>query len=624
METWGIGAVTNYGGESFAWLSVVLWGIAAGTLGYFLARWYQTIGEKAVAWKQAIPTTLMTLFLMGFWFYVRGWSFLYDTDFWNWGLFTGLWIVGLSFVSYVWIQNRAERLSLRNGTRAKEDRFSWMIFSIVSICLMMLSVVVELPLVTLNLGQRASFYAKSVLKKTDATTSDIQTAIASIEQYGYKLQPISKAFLHLQLKDNAGAVVYFREYARANMKTAGGEHNLWFGMANYYDREFVEAAEQFEKVGEAELAIFALFSGKILTVEKFQELSEKVPASSAIVRDIGTAVLPSPKVVKTDMSVLLARIEQLEQRLLKKEKTSAAAEEQPQLQARVDKEMLFLVHRGVSEPLLDVAYEEYGLSLAILLVLSYPLLFACVYVTAWVWRDWLWDYFSGGKCAFLTRFVFRLGRAMSWHSSIARRLSLRLIAMESQAGMFNTEMTRIRSAVFPADIFLALRFIMQAKKTTRRWNNNEQERADVQYVFTEIRKLSGKLIPQGTEESLSVITGLRRQADEIKNNYLKNIILYEQARTMLFELLSELATVGDILDARRTGNSPTYYDFLGIGAVVAADEIKRGYRAVIQAVHPDRNNGNVHLTELAMQINAAYAVLSNPTRRQAYDVGRKF
>ena len=62
----------------------------------------------------------------------------------------------------------------------------------------------------------------------------------------------------------------------------------------------------------------------------------------------------------------------------------------------------------------------------------------------------------------------------------------------------------------------------------------------------------------------------------------------------------------------------THYDILGIPSTATADEVKAAYHAAVLKYHPDVNGATdaQNFTEL---LNAAYAVLHNPKRREAYD-----
>jgi DnaJ-class molecular chaperone len=65
-----------------------------------------------------------------------------------------------------------------------------------------------------------------------------------------------------------------------------------------------------------------------------------------------------------------------------------------------------------------------------------------------------------------------------------------------------------------------------------------------------------------------------------------------------------------------------YYKVLGIESGTGADTIKAAYRDLAFQHHPDRNKGNPAAAEKMKQVNEAYAVLSDPEKRRAYDALR--
>lgn len=58
------------------------------------------------------------------------------------------------------------------------------------------------------------------------------------------------------------------------------------------------------------------------------------------------------------------------------------------------------------------------------------------------------------------------------------------------------------------------------------------------------------------------------------------------------------------------------YEVLGVDRNASQEDIKLAYRKAIRVAHPDRQSGS---TEKAQAVNAAYAVLSDETRREHYD-----
>ena len=62
-----------------------------------------------------------------------------------------------------------------------------------------------------------------------------------------------------------------------------------------------------------------------------------------------------------------------------------------------------------------------------------------------------------------------------------------------------------------------------------------------------------------------------------------------------------------------------YYELLSISRTASDAEIKAAYRKVAMQYHPDRNPGNVQAEEKFKECSEAYAVLSDPEKRAAYD-----
>ena len=61
-----------------------------------------------------------------------------------------------------------------------------------------------------------------------------------------------------------------------------------------------------------------------------------------------------------------------------------------------------------------------------------------------------------------------------------------------------------------------------------------------------------------------------------------------------------------------------FYDVLGVGRDASQDEIKRAFRKLAFKYHPDRNK-MADAEERFKEISEAYAILSDPKKRQQYD-----
>jgi molecular chaperone DnaJ len=65
--------------------------------------------------------------------------------------------------------------------------------------------------------------------------------------------------------------------------------------------------------------------------------------------------------------------------------------------------------------------------------------------------------------------------------------------------------------------------------------------------------------------------------------------------------------------------SRNLYEVLGVAKNASADEIKKAYRKLARAHHPDANQGDKDAEERFKEIQGAYDVLSDAEKRKAYD-----
>ena len=62
-----------------------------------------------------------------------------------------------------------------------------------------------------------------------------------------------------------------------------------------------------------------------------------------------------------------------------------------------------------------------------------------------------------------------------------------------------------------------------------------------------------------------------------------------------------------------------YYEVLGVGKNASAEELKRAYRKLALQFHPDRNPNDPQSEARFKEVNEAYEVLSDQSKRQRYD-----
>src|SRR5512138_962074 len=62
-----------------------------------------------------------------------------------------------------------------------------------------------------------------------------------------------------------------------------------------------------------------------------------------------------------------------------------------------------------------------------------------------------------------------------------------------------------------------------------------------------------------------------------------------------------------------------YYEILGVTRTASAEEIKKAHRRLVRQYHPDLNKSNPQAEEKFKEVQEAYDVLSDDTKRRQYD-----
>lgn len=63
-----------------------------------------------------------------------------------------------------------------------------------------------------------------------------------------------------------------------------------------------------------------------------------------------------------------------------------------------------------------------------------------------------------------------------------------------------------------------------------------------------------------------------------------------------------------------------YYEILEVSQNASKEVLKAAYKSLMQRYHPDRNPGNAEAAKHSVLVTQAYEVLSDPTKRAAYDI----
>jgi hypothetical protein len=617
MENFGLGYVLNHWGLTGAILISILWGLAIGTISQFYLKKATT--SKREVW---LAIFISALFFVG-WMIMTGIS-----------LFSGTHIIIEIIVSIVFLFlffvfvavsmfDKSTSIASRNFTARLVS------ITVMSVLVFLFFIICEdeLSMIKFDNEQRANYYGTTILMNPSHTDSSTVTdTLVKINKFHSKDEALYWGMGYLKLNEPVKAKDQFYLYGA---RRGGNEKIAWEGIGDYYAGNFYKAALKFELSNDPDLEIIALDKGRFLTLNDFNRLKNKkrwLPDQYLASVESGlapknVAIVVEKKNEISTLDLLVQKVEKLEKIIAKQ--TDEPVKAQPELPAYdVDAGVFtYLTNARPQFPankFVKSAKLEYFTFLFIdeLLIIVFLISF---FTSNMIARDH-WKQIRGSRI--LTKIgnlLSSLLRHISFHSLPARQLAARIALLEKKKGMFSEEVEKIRTECFPLDVVFGLFYWTRAKRTVKKFDISSQEKEDIKIIYGEIKKLCGGLIPQGDEDSLAIISAIRKKAVKNIRDYLKDKTGYLKTRTLLMESLEELETVGDVLDAKAGRGDVSYYNLLGLSPQADSETIKKAYRTVIGVIHPDRNNGDYHLQSLAAVVNAAYSTLGNPISKNIYD-----
>ena len=598
------------GGLPAGYLLVVALGITAGVLGYFCKKNIRDI-EGDLNLNHLIFFGLLLCFVCSVVIYFFSLPlFLAGGN----GKIANILIVCI----YSWIFSKY----IVNKTRKKiSDCFGYIIVSLfVGFVLLIILALShkDIGLYQFSQKQKAEWWISEKILKIVQTEKEIKTALEKSKKYGY-LPASIQGIANLRLGNREEAVKNFI----AHSESVENDNHFWLGMAYYYEDCYFLASREFQAAEISDMEIVALFLGKNLNLQKLSELMEKrknmLPINFLLVIREQLLLQKSVSAMSDSEKLILQKFAQLEN-VVTEEKNKNDS-----LVCKIDTEVLNAIV-DCQKTLISAPSGGNDFETFLFFVLVLPLFVSTTLITNKITNKIAYNIWRKNQLKKERRWLRWLGKIankvaekISWHSFIARNISVKIALFEKEKGMFLDEIIKIRQAVFPFDAFLALFYLRRSRRVVKNWRLSSQEKKDIEYIVKEIRLLIGKLIPRGNQESLAILTALREKAIKKNDKYIKKIISYKKIRIFLLGILNDLAVVGDILEARNNDNQISYYSLFGIESRSNQEEVKKAYRNIIPVIHPDKHNGNHYLESLTAIVTTVYSVLSNPLKREIYD-----
>ena len=154
---------------------------------------------------------------------------------------------------------------------------------------------------------------------------------------------------------------------------------------------------------------------------------------------------------------------------------------------------------------------------------------------------------------------------------------------------------------------LALKYIKQGNKIKA---EKFVRKAEKLYPSRKIQEILNLVHGMGEEEDKDSVPTHQRTSQSPSHDHHDN----EEASTSSANFTQE-----QVEAVKRIRKCKNYYEILGVGKDVSETELKKAYRKLALAFHPDKNKAP-GAGEAFKAIGNAYAVLSEPEKKRQYDL----
>ena len=633
MELLGLGGILRYGGAFAGIVWILLWAVVGAILGLRYSRESERgVQGNWLRFGAFLTTGWFLLFVFGLWpdfeLVTLGVQLILSVAF--------SLVVSVFFVEkWEGVDDPETGLSLSNKNTKRLFVFVlssllWLIF-----CVMFSP---SLELIPLRIPERITWW-QNRLSYSDA--DGIREAFDKLELYhSPHFNPYYYALGNLTISQDGND-----EISKAALRSEAGKDLMayaatlprdqqlhWRATGEFFFGNYLIAARDYQANGEDFAALCSKFRADNLTLfdiaeytkyhwiasndlQFFMDLRTVIGAKQTTTNALSTGTSSGIDQKVLEELVVIRQLLQAQQDAQKGDDINAKSE-------NLNKQIERFVRDGVSKsakpPLPESDRIDFIVSHTFWVSLfSYPLFMGLLLCFAAILRE------HGTEIGKWVRSRKWFTRKSGGSGTLSRLFTVRLATLEpaDEKGLFSTEVHRIENAVFPVTIFFGLWYLARARWILFGRKLDHEEQADLAYIQENVRKLSGKLIPSGDEQSLAIISALREKADRSLQNHRKGATSFATTRDELLGTYRELMTLGDILEALGEKPELTNYHLLGLEPKpgMTGAQIKHAYRSVMAAIHPDRNPNNQFIANLASLANRAYAILGNESRRMVYN-----